>query len=88
LGDGGELTGRLTDGSATMELRLRARTNQPWLVGTLSVSDPQAGIDRTFAVLARANVVGVRVFSIAGTWFSTEELPFATGRFNVAVRRR
>lgn len=85
---GGLLQGRLTDGGTVMEVKLQVVEGKPWATGLITITDPESGINRSFAVLARANVIGVRVFSLSGVWYSTEDLPFATGKFNLAVRRR
>lgn len=86
--DGGRIEGRLVDGGAVMELNLQVESGAPFATGTVAVTDPEAGIDRTFTVLAKPGFVGTRAFSLDGIWFSTEDLPFATGRFSLAIRRR
>ncbi|UDY37153.1 hypothetical protein [Dermatobacter hominis] len=86
-GDGGRLKGRLVDGGAVMEVDLRSSGGES-VSGQITITDPESGVDRTFMVLGRPTVLGVRVFSISGIWISTADLPWATGRFDMAVRRR
>ena len=50
--------------------------------------DPEHGIDRTFMVLGSPSVIGIRVVSLSGTWIDTTDLPIASGKFRLAVRRR
>ena len=56
--------------------------------GRLSLSDPEKGIERSFLILGTPSVLGVRVASLSGMWISTDDLPFASGEFRLAVRRR
>ena len=86
--NGGRLEGRLVDEGTVLDADLQLNKGKPFITGQISVTDPESGIDRTFLVLGRAVVIGVRVFSLAGIWISTDDLPFATGEFNLAVRRR
>jgi hypothetical protein len=53
----------------------------------MTIVDPAQGIERTFLVLGTASAVGVRVVSLTGIWMSTEDLPFVSGEFRIAVRR-
>jgi hypothetical protein len=85
--DGGRLRGRLVDGGTVMEVDLRS-TGGDAVAGQVTITDPENGIDRSFLVVGRPIVLGVRVLSISGIWVSTEDLPWATGRFDMAVRRR
>jgi len=78
---------KMVDGSTSMTLRLTAGSNA-FVTGTLEAVDPDKGINRTFMIIGRPNLIGVRIFSLSGTWYSTDDLPFATGRFNMAIRRR
>jgi hypothetical protein len=86
--NGGKLTGKLVDGATVLDATLQTTKGKPFVTGQLTVTDPEGGIDRTFLVVGRAVVIGVRVFSLSGVWISTDDLPFATGKFNLAVRRR
>ena len=52
------------------------------------MSDPEQGIDRSFLVLGAPSIIGIRVVSLTGMWLSTDDLPFASGEFKLAVRRR
>lgn len=85
--DGGRLALRLTDGSKSMAFNLEVADGAPWVTGTVTVTDPASDLNRTVTVLGRTGALGVRVFSLSGIWFSTDELPFETGRFNLSVRR-
>jgi hypothetical protein len=86
--DGGYIEAEMTDGAKSLAMKMTSEEASPFVTGTLSVSDPETGIDRNFVVMGRATLLGVRVFSISGTWYSTDDVPFATGEFNLAVRRR
>ena len=76
------------DGGTALDAKLQSQDGKRFITGQITVTDPEGGIDRTFLVLGRATVLGVRVFSLTGIWMSTDDLPFATGKFNLAVRRR
>ena len=87
--NGGKLTARLVDGGTQFEVNLTmSPSGGAFVTGTFRIIDPNGGIDRTFLVLGHAFLVAVRVFSISGMWVSSNDLPFATGEFNVAIRRR
>ena len=86
-GDGGRLRGRLVDGGTVMEVDLQSQGGTT-VSGQITITDPESGVDRSFMVLGRPTILGVRVFSISGIWISTADLPWATGRFDMAVRRR
>ncbi|MFZ4516849.1 MAG: TolB family protein [Microthrixaceae bacterium] len=85
--NGGKLTLQLTDGTTSMAFDLQVADGAPWVTGTVTVTDPTKDLNRTLTVLGRTGALGVRVFSVSGIWFSTDELPFETGRFNLSVRR-
>ncbi|MCZ7631120.1 MAG: hypothetical protein M5U19_19655 [Microthrixaceae bacterium] len=70
-----------------LDTRLTA-SEEGFVTGTITVDDPTAGVDRTFAVLGRVSLLGLRIVSMTGIWMSTSELPFATGEFTLAIRRR
>jgi hypothetical protein len=84
---GGYLEATLVDGLTEMEFTLTAAENG-FVTGTVRIDDPEAGIDRTFTLLGRANILGVRILSLTGMWMSISDLPFATGEFSMAIRRR
>jgi hypothetical protein len=88
VGEDGRITGRLSDNGAELDLDLKGAQNQPYVVGRATLKDPEAGVDRTFTILGKVSAVGLRVFGIAGIWMTTDEVPFASGKFNIAVRRR
>lgn len=81
------LEATLNNGTAVLDARLTA-SEEGFVTGTITVDDPTTGVDRTFAVLARTSLLGLRIVSMTGIWMSTNELPFATGEFTLAIRRR
>lgn len=83
----GSLRGELTNGSAVLGLEITGGEGS-FVSGTLSGYDPETGVDRDFMVLGRAQLLGIRILSISGIWYATDDLPFATGEFNLALRRR
>jgi len=89
LGEGtSRLSAQLTEEDRTLGIDLRVREGALFATGTLTVLDPEAGIDRTFLVLATPSVIGVRVVSLTGMWISTDDLPVISGEFRLAVRRQ
>jgi len=85
--DEGHLEGRLVDGTTVFDVDLSTDGGE-FVTGAISISDPASGIDRSFTVLGRMSVLGVRVFAVSGIWISTDDLPWATGKFDMAMRRR
>ena len=83
----GSLQGKFTNGAVSLSIHLTAGEGA-FVAGTIEAVDPEAGIDREFLVLGRAQMLGLRILSISGVWYATDDLPFATGQFNLAVRRR
>jgi hypothetical protein len=87
-----EATGRvdmsLTDGDRAVRLELQVQDGADFATGRLSLSDPEQGIERSFLILGTPSVLGVRVASLSGMWISTDDLPFASGEFRLAIRRR
>lgn len=81
------VTAELGDDERSLSLDLQVQEGAQFATGTMTVVDPDAGIDRTFLVLASPSVLGVRVVSLTGMWISTDELPVATGEFALAIRR-
>ena len=86
-GNGGILEATMVDGGTTVTVELTS-DSKAFVTGTLQVVDAESGIDRTFMILGKINLLGVRIVSYSGVWISTNDLPFATGEFNMAVRRR
>jgi hypothetical protein len=78
----------LVEDDRTLTVDLQVQEGATFATGTIAVSDPDAGIDRTFLVLARPTVLGVRSLSLSGMWISTDELPVTSGEFRLAIRRR
>lgn len=81
------LEATLNNGTAVLDARLTA-SKEGFVTGAITVDDPEAGVDRTFTVLARASLLGLRIVFMTGIWMSTTDLPFATGEFTFAIRRR
>ncbi len=77
----------LVQGEQQLSLHLQIEEGNRFATGQMTVVDPAQGIDRTFLVLGTASAVGVRVVSLSGIWMSTEDLPFVSGQFSLAVRR-
>lgn len=88
--DGGtsRVGAELSDEDRSLSLDLQVREGANVAAGTITVVDPEAGIDRTFLVLASPSILGVRVVSLSGVWISTDEIPVISGEFRLAVRRR
>jgi hypothetical protein len=87
----GETTTRvdvvLTEDDQLLELHLQIEQGNQFATGQMRLVDPTQGIDRTFLVLGTASAIGVRVVSLSGLWVTTDDLPFVTGEFRLAVRR-
>ncbi|MEZ5238878.1 MAG: hypothetical protein R2716_07980 [Microthrixaceae bacterium] len=81
------LEATLDNGTAVLEVRMTA-SEDGFVTGTMTVDDPTAGVDRTLTVLGRTTLLGLRIVSITGIWLSTTDMPFATGEFTLAIRRR
>ena len=77
----------LTEGDQTLELHLQIEQGNQFATGQMRLVDPAQGIDRTFLVLGTASAIGVRVVSLSGLWVTTDDLPFVSGEFRLAVRR-
>lgn len=84
----GRISGSLTDAGGQLDLDLATREGGPFVTGRIAVVDAETGTERTLTVLGRLNAVGLRVFGISGIWMTTDEVPFASGKFDLAVRRR
>lgn len=78
----------LADGDRRLSLRMQVEEGSEFAAGTLAIVDPARNLDRTFLVLGTPSVIGIRVVSITGLWITTDDLPFASGEFRVALRRR
>lgn len=85
--NGGYLEAVLVDGLTEMAFKMTAGENG-FVTGTIEIDDPEAGINRTFTILGRANLLGVRILRLSGIWMSTNDLPMASGEFVMAIRRR
>jgi hypothetical protein len=89
LGDDAvRIDAELVEDDRTLVVDLQVQEGATFATGSMTVSDPEAGIDRTFLVLATPTVLGVRSLSLSGMWISTDELPVASGEFRLAIRRR
>jgi hypothetical protein len=84
---GGSLEAELTNETMSLGVKLTAERGI-FVAGTLTAVDPEQGIDRKFLALGRVQLLGARILQISGVWYVTDDLPFATGEFNIAVRRR
>jgi hypothetical protein len=84
----GQLSAKLTNGDQTASIKVQGREGSPFVTGQITVADPATGVDRTFFVMGRANLTGIQAFTISGIWVSTDDLPFASGKFTWAVRKR
>jgi hypothetical protein len=84
---GGAVEAELSNGTMTLGIKLTAERGM-FVAGTVTATDPEQGIDRQFLALGRAQLLGARILQISGVWYVTDDLPFATGEFNLAVRRR
>jgi hypothetical protein len=84
---GGSLEAELANETMTLGVKLTAERGM-FVAGTLTAVDPEQGIDRQFLALGRVQLLGARILQISGVWYVTDDLPFATGEFNIAVRRR
>ena len=81
------IAAELTEGDQSLAIDLQVQEGAKFATGTMTVVDPEAGIDRTFLVLATPSVIGVRVVSLTGMWISTDDLPVISGEFRLAIRR-
>jgi hypothetical protein len=88
LGEGTtRVSAELSEEDRTLALELQVKEGATFATGTMTVQDPDAGIDRSFLVLATPSVIGVRVVSLTGLWISTDDVPVISGEFRLAVRR-
>jgi hypothetical protein len=85
--DGGFLEATVSDGLTEITFKMTAN-DEGFVTGTADIDDPEAGINRTFTILARANLLGARILRLSGIWMTTSDLPMATGEFVMAIRRR
>ncbi len=83
----GRISGSITQDGAELAIDLSAGAGG-FVTGRIALTDPATGIERRLAVIGRLDAVGLRVFGISGIWFTTEDLPFASGKFDIAIRRR
>ena len=89
IGEGAaRIDAELVEDDRSLVLDLQVQDGANFATGTMTVTDPDAGIDRTFLVLATPTVLGVRSVSLSGMWISTDELPVTSGEFRLAIRRR
>ncbi len=84
---GGFLEATMVDGLTEATFKMTIGANA-FVTGTVYIDDPESGINRSFAILGRANLVGLRILSLSGIWMTTSELPFVTGELKMAIRRR
>jgi hypothetical protein len=86
-GQRGRIDVSLAEEERSLRLELQLGDATSFATGRLTVVDPDAGIDRSFLVLATPVVIGTRVVSLSGMWISTDELPVLSGEFRLGVRR-
>lgn len=88
----GEDTGladlQLVDGERELRVEVQVERGVDFAAGRLTVRDPEAGVDRSLLVLGTPSIIGIRVVSLTGMWVTTDDLPFASGEFRLALRRR
>lgn len=77
----------LRNGNRSLAIKVEVDTSRQFSSGTMTLVDPEAGINRTFVVTGAASMVGMRVASMSGIWFSTAEMPFTSGEFRLSVMR-
>lgn len=85
--DSSSVQAELTNGEQVLELDLMVAQGNSFTTGRISVLDPASGIDRTLLVVGTASAIGLRVVSFSGIWMSTEDMPFASGEFRLAITR-
>ena len=83
----GRISGSIQQDGAELAIDLSAGEGG-FVTGRIALTDPTTGVERRYAVLGRLSAVGLRVFGISGIWMTTEDLPFTSGKFDIAVRRR
>lgn len=77
----------LSDGDRSLVIKAEIDSDREFMSGTMTVVDPQKGINRTFVITGSASLLGLRVASVSGIWISTAEMPFATGEFRISILR-
>ncbi|MCB1255724.1 MAG: hypothetical protein KDB26_01370 [Microthrixaceae bacterium] len=77
----------LHDENRSLAFKVEVDTTRKFSSGTMTLVDPEAGINRTFVITGAASLVGMRVASMSGIWFSTADMPFTTGQFRLSVLR-
>lgn len=87
VSEDGRISGSISQDGAELAIDLSTGSGG-FVTGRIAVTDPTTGVERRLAVVGRLAAVGLRVFGISGIWFTTEDLPFASGKFDIAVRRR
>lgn len=77
----------LVEGDKKLKLKLQVDKGSRFGAGTMTIVDPEKGIDRTFTITGSASLLGVRIASLSGIWISTDDLPFMSGEFRISVGR-
>ncbi len=83
----GTVDAALVDGDRSLRLKLKIEEGSQFGAGTMSIVDPDKGIDRTFTVTGSASLLGVRMANLSGIWISTDDLPFMSGEFKLSLGR-
>ena len=77
----------LKDGNRSLAIKVDVDTTRQFSSGTMTLVDPEAGINRTFLITGAASLIGMRVASMSGIWISNAEMPFTSGEFRISVVR-
>lgn len=77
----------LSDDDRRLVIRAEVDTDREFMSGTMTLVDPDKGINRTFVITGSASLLGLRVASVSGIWISTTDMPFATGEFRISILR-
>ncbi|MGB3412634.1 MAG: hypothetical protein WBA45_15735 [Microthrixaceae bacterium] len=77
----------LVEGDQKLKLKLQVDEGSRFGAGTMTIVDPEKGINRTFTITGSASLLGVRIASLSGIWISTDDLPFMSGEFRISVGR-
>lgn len=77
----------LKEKNRSLAVKVDVDESRKFSSGTMTLIDPEAGINRTFVITGAASLIGMRVATVSGIWISTADLPFATGEFRISVVR-
>lgn len=77
----------LGDDDRRLVIRAEVDADREFMSGTMTLVDPDKGINRTFVITGSASLLGLRVASVSGIWISTADMPFVTGEFRISILR-